>query len=346
MSGKFSYTHVAVATVATLWFLITARDVVQPLLIALFLWFLLNAGARAFMRAAASFAELPMGVAKLLSAATLTAVIFVVGTMVSQSAAQFADRLPVYEATLDQKISALFQAIGVEEQLRVGDLLGKVEIAPAALSALGSAANLVAALIVIIVYMIFINIEVGVAPRKLASLLPEEDRRADFAEVSESILTEIETYIGIKVVLGVVQALPTFLVLSVVGVDAPIFWAVLIFLFSFVPTIGTMIGIVFPALMALLQFETITPFFIVAGTLVPVQLFASNYLEPRLMGTSMNLSSLAVMLGIFSGGAIWGIVGALIIVPVLAIVVIVTARIPSLRPIAVVLSADGDPARE
>lgn len=340
---RAGYTHFAVATVATLWFLMTARDVLQPLIVAVFLWFLLNAAARAYVRLFARVGTLQLGHAKLLSAVTILGVLLVVGTLVSRSAAQFADQLPVYEATLDRKIGAFFSSIGMEQQLGIGDLLGRIEIAPAALSALGSAANTVAVLIVVLVYMVFINAEVRMASSKLASLVPDTGRRDRVIAIAEEVVSEIEAYFGIKVLLGIIQAVPTYAVLAIVGVDAPIFWAVLIFLFSFVPTIGTLAGIVFPALMAILQFETLTPFFVVAGILVPVQLMASNYLEPLLMGTSLNISALVVMIGIFAGGAVWGIVGALIIVPVLAVIIIIAARVPSLRPVAVILSADGKP---
>ncbi len=60
------------------------------------------------------------------------------------------------------------------------------------------------------------------------------------------------------------------------------------------------------------------------------------------MGKSLNLSPLAIFLAIFAGGAIWGIIGALIVVPILAVSVIVFARVPSLRPVAILLSSDGN----
>ena len=65
----------------------------------------------------------------------------------------------------------------------------------------------------------------------------------------------------------------------------------------------TLVGIIFPSLMALVQFETFGPFFIVVGTLAAVQLSASNFLEPRLMGKSLNLSPLAIFLKPLGGSS-------------------------------------------
>jgi predicted PurR-regulated permease PerM len=99
--------------------------------------------------------------------------------------------------------------------------------------------------------------------------------------------------------------------------------------------------IVAAALMALVQFDTVGPFLMVVSILLPVQLLASNLLEPALLSRSMNISPLAVFVGIFAGGALWGFVGALIVVPVLAICIIVFGRIASMQSVAVLLSSDG-----
>ena len=111
---------------------------------------------------------------------------------------------------------------------------------------------------------------------------------------------------------------------------------------SFIPTIGTLIAMAFPPLAALVQFGELGPFFIALVTIAPIQLFASNYLEPKMLSKSMNLSALATLVAIFLGGAVWGILGALIVVPVLAVFLIVCERFPNMRPIAVLLSEDGD----
>lgn len=332
----------AVSVSATLWFLIVARDVIQPLLIALFVWFLLGAMARRLTKILRPLGISSPWAGKVLSAICVFGLLLVVGTMLAASVEQFAAELPSYEARLDAMLASFAERLGMQASIGVSGTFSEIEIAPAALNALGSAANFVTAIIIVIVYIIFINKEVGVAERKLAKLLSDSSNRDRVMVVGERILEDVETYIGVKVLIGTIQAVPTYVVLTLVGVDAPIFWAVVIFLFSFIPTIGTMIGIVFPTLMALIQFETLTPFLTVLVTLVPIQLFASNYLEPKLMGDRLNLSTLVVFIGIFAAGALWGVVGALVIVPLLAIAVIVFSRIPAMRPVAILLSSDGE----
>ncbi len=342
---QFSYMRFAVSVSATLWFLVTAREVIQPLLIALFVWFLLGALARRLTGILRPLGIRSPWAGKVLSAICVFGLLLTVGTMLAASVERFAAELPSYEARLDAMLASFADRLGMEASIGLGDTLSAIEIAPAALNALGSAANFLTAFIIVVVYIIFINKEVGAAERKLARLVSEPSQRERVMIVGERILEDIETYIAVKVFVGSVQAVPTYVVLSLLGVNAPIFWAVVIFVFSFIPTIGTMIGIVFPTLMALIQFETPTPFLTVLATLVPIQLFASNYLEPKLMGDRLNLSTLVVFIGIFAAGALWGVVGALVVVPLLAITVIVFSRIPAMRPVAILISADGEVVR-
>lgn len=336
------YTSAVVAIAATLWILIQARAVLEPFMIALFVWFLLNAIAATWTRYVHGPDAKPTFLARAISGTLFICTLIMLTLLVAKNAERLRGQIPVYEANLDAMISKFTSAVGIESYFSVGELIAKIDLTSIALQLAGTAANLVSMLIIIIVYIIFISMESDAAENKLAAMVSSPDRRDEITKITRRINHDIETYLGIKIILGIVQAVPTYIVLSLVEVDAAAFWAIVIFFFSFIPTIGSLVGIIFPSLMALVQFDTIVPFFTVLGTLAAVQLLASNYLEPRLMGKSLNLSPLAIFLAIFAGGALWGIVGAIIIVPLLAVAMIVFSQIPSMRPVAIMLSGDGE----
>lgn len=337
-----TYFRFILGTAATLWLLIEARDVLQPIIIAVVIWFTLKALARVYHRAMGAPAEAPpSGAARGLSLLTMLAVLIGLGSMIAANGAQIRDSLPVYEENLDAMIARTAAMFGQKSTISVGEMLAQIDVSSAALGIAGSAAGLLSSMIIITFYVLFMFVEDGVVNQKLAVLVTKPDRQEEVRELLNRINREVERYLGIKMILGLIQAIPTFTILAIVGVDGAVFWAMIIFFASFVPTIGTLIGIIFPALMALVQFEEIGPFLIVAGTLGAVQILASNLIEPRLMGTSLNLSPLVIFIAIFAGGAIWGIVGALIVVPTLAVVAIICARVPQLRPVAIILSSDG-----
>lgn len=335
------YTSVVVALAATLWLLIQARSVLQPFVLAVFIWFLLNAMASASARILHGRDATPTRAARALSTLFFICLIGVLAVMTANNASALGAELGTYERNLDALIASAAQMVGIEETVQIGELVRNIDIAGTAVGLAGSAASYFGVVIIVIVYLLFLFVEDEVASQKLAAIVTRPDQREDVTRLLRQINREVERYFGVKLIVGVLQAVPTYLVLRLVGVDGAAFWAILIFFFSFVPTIGTLIGIVFPSLMALVQFDTLGPFVIVLSVLGVVQLAGSNWLEPRLMGSSLNLSPLAILLAIFAGGAIWGIVGALIIVPLLVVAVIVFARIPSMRPVAVLLSRDG-----
>ncbi len=336
-----SYALAAVGVAATLWLVIQARPVLEPLVLSVLIWFLLTAIAGVFARAAGGPEAKPGAWAHGGAAASVFVLIFGVSLMVSNSLAGFRANLPTYEDNLKSMLSGLGDALGMQGPLEIDQLVERIEVQDLAVGLAGSALGFAGSLIVVVVYVIFLFAEASVSKAKLAALGRDPDRFRVLSETAAKIHTDIETYLGVKCIIGAAQALPTFAVLYAVGVDGAAVWAVIIFLASFIPTIGTLIGILFPSVVALVQFDSAGPVLATVLPLVVIQLAGSNWLEPKLMGSSLNLSPLVILVSIFAGGAVWGITGALVAVPALSIAMIVFSRIESMRAVAILLSADG-----
>jgi len=82
-------------------------------------------------------------------------------------------------------------------------------------------------------------------------------------------------------------------------------------------------------------------FFIVLAGIGLVQLCIGNILEPRLMGSSFNLSPIVILLNLALWGYIWDVPGMFLCVPFLIILTIILSHFPQTRPIAIMLSSDG-----
>jgi len=80
-----------------------------------------------------------------------------------------------------------------------------------------------------------------------------------------------------------------------------------------------------------------------AGGLFLVQFIINNTLQPKMMGDSMNMSSLVVILALAIWTALWGGVGAFLSAPLTVIIMIIFAQFKTTRWISVLLSADGKP---
>ena len=72
-----------------------------------------------------------------------------------------------------------------------------------------------------------------------------------------------------------------------------------------------------------------------------VQVIMGNLVEPRLMGDSLNISPLVVILSLIFWGAIWGVLGMVLSVPIIVMIILITAEIPTTRFIAILLSKKG-----
>jgi AI-2 transport protein TqsA len=80
----------------------------------------------------------------------------------------------------------------------------------------------------------------------------------------------------------------------------------------------------------------------VAGGLALVHMVTGEIVEPMVMGRTLNLSSLVIMLALTFWAMVWGIVGTFLAVPLMVVILIICSKVPMLRPVAILLSSDGD----
>lgn len=147
----------------------------------------------------------------------------------------------------------------------------------------------------------------------------EEKLSSAFNLITEQIQKYIIAKIGLNLACGV--AVTTLL--SLLGVDFPIVWGLFTFLFNFIPTIGSAASLVLPALMALVQFESISFMLLVAVTMGALQTLFFNLFEPAIIGRKLNLNPLLILISLLIWGYIWGIAGMLLSVLLTAIIKII-----------------------
>ena len=100
-------------------------------------------------------------------------------------------------------------------------------------------------------------------------------------------------------------------------------------------------GVVFPVLMTIVQFEDPGTVLSMLTLLTVLQFGIGNFLDPYVMGSSLNLSPFAILVSLAVWSELWGVPGAFLAVPITAILTIVFSEFPGTRPIAVLLSRSG-----
>jgi len=155
-------------------------------------------------------------------------------------------------------------------------------------------------------------------------------------------MESVNRYLIIKTAVSIATGAAVTLWLTILGVDYPILWGVVAFLFNFVPNIGSIIAAVPALLLALVQLGPEAVLYTGAGYVV-INLVVGNAVEPRFMGRGVGLSTLVVFVSLVFWGWTLGLVGMLLSVPLTMIVKIALESKDETRWIAVLLGPDIEP---
>jgi predicted PurR-regulated permease PerM len=204
-----------------------------------------------------------------------------------------------------------------------------------------SAAGFATSIGMVFVYMIFMFIEQSTFNKKFTALIPNKSRAKKMRYIIDSIDNNMKKYLFMKTVISGITGLVSYLWLQMIGLEFAGIWAFIVFITSYIPTIGAIVACSLPILYSF----TVAPGWelplLTAGGLIGFQILFGNILEPKLMGKSLNLSTLAILINLVFWGMIWGIAGMFFSVPILVGIYIVAAQFDSTRWLAVLLSADG-----
>ena len=331
----------AIVVAATMYLLVAGRGLILPFVLGIVLWYMVDALADAFEHPRFGRLYLPRPLALLAALCIMSGLLWVVGRTISRNVSAVVAASPNYESRLQNLIDGGARMIGVEQAPTIGELFDRISLADTLSSIATAAASVVSVAGIVLIYAGFLFVEQVRFRRKLAIVLGSGENQARVQAVLDQIDHDIRVYIRIKTTLAVITSVLAYSVMASVGVDFAGFWAVMVFFFYYIPTVGSILAIVAPAMLTLVQFDSITPFLIVLLVFGTIQVVTANVIEPAIMGSSLNLSPLVVIVSLMVWGTMWGVVGMFLCVPIMVVALIVLAQFKTTRPLAVLLSADG-----
>ena len=321
--------------------LVYGKALLVPFALAVMVWFLLNALAKFIERITFKKWIFPNWLSLSIALLTMLGLLAIVIEMISRNIGEVINTAPIYQKNIEALFKTFLQTFGLSNLPSMMELAKQVDVTSALSKLAGSLTVIAGNTGIILIYVIFLLLEQRSLESKLNSLFKEPDRRKKVYEILTEIQRDIEAYIAIKTLLSVVTGLMSYIILIFLGVDYSEFWAFLIFLLNYIPTVGSLIATIFPALLALIQFESFTYFLVVFISIAVIQFLIGNIIEPRLMGRSLNLSALVVLFSLALWGSIWGVVGMFLCVPITVILMIIFSNFEKTRPIAILLSSNG-----
>jgi len=202
-------------------------------------------------------------------------------------------------------------------------------------------------LLLVFIFLVFMLLGKPYFKYKVARAFPT-DKASQFNRITTDISHQIGKYLAIKVAISSITGILVWIALSLLGVKFALTWGALAFLLNFIPSIGSIIASIPPILLAIVQFYPTTeapntswmliPILTII-TLLTIQMIIGNVVEPKIMGENLNLSPVVILLSLVFFGWLWGIVGALLSVPIAASIKIVCENIEGLHGIGVMMGS-------
>jgi len=253
---------------------------------------------------------------------------------------------PQYQDSLLNSIQSLAVTLGLESEPSWKSLrqqfIAQVSIQRLVGGVLGSVLSIVATLIVVFLYVAFLLVEQRSFAAKIQNVSDDPKQVAFIRQIITNVNGKIGTYLALKTLLSVVLGILSWAIMAFFGMEFAVFWGVLIALLNYVPYIGSFLSVFLPAVFAIVQFGNLSTVLSVMVPLGVVQFVNGNFLDPYLMGNSLNLSPFVILVSLTVWSALWGISGAFLAVPMTAVMVMIFAEFPGTRPFAVLLSRKGD----
>ncbi|MCC5791906.1 MAG: AI-2E family transporter [Legionellaceae bacterium] len=321
--------------------LIAGRGLLIPFVIAIFIWHLLNTFNSALQGTPWIGVHLPPWLTMIIS-------LSIVGVLVQMLISILGNNVNEVMAASSRYQENLMRILNsIDERFQI-KLLSNLEIFIKSLSVQHILVNITSVFttitssaVLIILYVVFLFVEQHFFQQKIRAIFTKTKHRHLVDNIMAHIVSDTQTYLGLKTLMSLLTAFASYLIMKMVRLDFAEFWALLIFFLNFIPNIGAIIATVFPALLALIQFQNWWPFILLTSGLVSVQFVIGNLIEPRFMGKSLNLSPLVILIALGVWGAIWGILGMFLSVPITVMLMIVFAHFESTKAIAIILSQDG-----
>lgn len=312
-----------------------------PIFLALFIWYLVNA-IDSVIRGIPFVARLPNGITLSLSFVVIGYALYNVGDLIVATVNDFILTSGNYTERIDDQIAIFYELLRLKNPPSVESLDVMSSLSKNALSLLNGLSATAKNFFLVLIYVIFLLLEQGAFVKKLDALGLSPLQSGRLTAVLNQINWAMRTYLGVKTFTSLLTAFLSYFVFWALDLDYALFWAFLIFLFNYIPSIGSIVATFLPAFLALLQFEGISAFLIIALGVSAIQVAVGNILEPRLMGSNLNISPLVVILSLVLWASLWGVVGMLLCVPITVAIIIICSQFSTTRYVAILLSGNGE----
>jgi predicted PurR-regulated permease PerM len=314
-----------------------ASEIVLPLVFAIILKLLLQPAMRTSERL-----HIPRIFAALLLIFALFGTIVGLGTAISGPAGNWAAKLPEGIPRLQERLSFMREPINTLQRfLQQVEDFGETGPSPnAAASGRGPALlatlftgtrNFASGFFTTVLFLFFLLLSGDTFLHRLVEIMPRFSSKRQVVEISQQIESDISAYLVTITIMNAAVGVAMALAMWLTGVGDPILWGTVAFLLNYVPILGTALGVMIFLLAGLLTVDALWLALLPAGLYIAFHLIEGETVTPMLLARRFTLNPFLVVLSLVVWFWMWGIPGAILSVPMLAITKIICDRV---RPLA------------
>ncbi len=259
--------------------------------------------------------RIPSIIAVAIVMAVMIIIIVLIGAQIGTSFSSFLTELPSLQSRIREQVSELSALISskdfVVKEKYFLEYINPESIMKLTASFLSGLSSVLSDLVLILLTVTFILLEASSFPIKLRMVLG--DPKQKFPRFTKFI-DDMKRYMVIKTLISLATGILIAFWLYILEIDYPILWGFIAFLLNYIPNIGSIVAAVPAVILAFIQFGIGSALMVTAGYVV-VNFVIGNVIEPRLMGRRLGLSTLVVFLSLIFWGALLGLVGAILSIP-------------------------------
>ena len=320
-----------------------AAEIVLPILLAFILNLVFRPVLRVLLRA-----RLPQPVAALIIVLSLVALFGGLAMLLSGPVSGWISRLPETLPRIEQRVKVLSSPIKslqgalqhVEGLAPVGGggqqgaaAQGTAEGTPLARKILTQVWIVAGGAFTTLVALFFILVSGETFLRRLVEILPRFKTKRQVVDISQEIEDDLSIYLGTITMMNSVVGVATGTVAWLCGLGDPLLWGTLAFLLNYVPILGPTVGVITFFVAGLVTLDPLWMAFVPAGLYILIHVAEGETVTPMLLAHRFTVNPVLIMVGVFFWYWMWGVVGAILATPLLAITKIVCDRIEPLKPV-------------
>jgi predicted PurR-regulated permease PerM len=324
-----------------------ARDFILPILLAWILSSLLAPIVRLFKRV-----RIPEPLSALFIILTLLGTLSLGAYRLSDPAAEWIQKAPESLSGVRAKLQRIMRPVqGVQEttkQIEKMTTLSKdqeateVEIKKPSLGevVLSRAKNFLLAGGVTLVLLYFLLASGDMFLLKLVKILPTLENKKRAVEIYRQIEADVSTYLAVVTLINIGFGCIIGSSMYLLGMPNPLLWGVMAAVLAYIPYLGSLIGISTVTVVAILTFDEIFRIILVPAIYFALDTIEANLVTPMILGQRLALNPVVIFIWLIFCGWIWGITGALLAVPLLVIIKIISDQVEQLAPIGEFLGSE------